>query len=151
MFSSIERMFGKKKESIFPLFENPSFKNAIEFNRLTPSIYEELKEKLVLLSIERRTFKVEPLLKNKQVFKYKKVGEMLEEIWKDLENNFLDSTTEFADEPIGFVYYLGEQLQFSNAVEIVQQVYYKERNDIGNIYNSLVVKFNKGKYYYWKW
>ena len=52
---------------------------------------------------------------------------------------------------MGFVYYMGNQLLFSNAVEIVQKIYHKERDDIGNLCYSLVVKFNEGRYYYWKW
>ena len=103
------------------------------------------------MPIQKREFIIENPLREKQLKQIQHIQELLEEIKSNLENNFSEYTKEFEGEPMGFTYYLGSQLLFSNSVEIVQKVYHKERKDIGDLYYSLVVKFNSGQYYYWKW
>lgn len=151
MLSRIRKLLTGKNEHFFTLPENFTIKEAVEFAIPDEIILNELKARLVLLAELKNKLVIEKPLKKKKMTKFSKVDELLETIKKDLEKNFLDYTTEFSNEPLGFVYYLGNQLIFSNAVEIVQKIYQKENADIGNIYNSLDVKFHEGNYYYWKW
>lgn len=149
MFSLIKKLFKGKHKWLFSLPTNLTFTDAIEFTSPNEVIYNELKQKLVVLSKKNSSFFIEKPLKNKKFVTCTDINEIVELLKIDLKNNFEEYRLELSGEPLGFVYYLGNQILMSNSVEIIQKIYHKESN-IGNLYYSFVIKFKDGKYYYWK-
>lgn len=94
---------------------------------------------------------IEKHLKKRTCKKYSDINDLIAEIKNDFEYDFEHITSEFKGEPLGFKYYLGEEILFNGSVEIVKKIYHKERDDIGNIFHSLIIKHSERKYYYWKW
>ncbi len=144
-------MFRNRKEQLFSMPEHPVLNDAIEFDSPNEKIVKELRNRLILLSNQNNIPHIEKPLTDKIVVKYASVEEILEVVKKDLEDNFSEYTDEFLGEPFGFIYYLGNHLFFPNAVEIVQKIYHKDKNAVGDLYYSLVIKFIEGRFYYWKW
>ena len=144
-------MFKNKRQEFYFKTNEPLLENAIEFAVPTEAIYNELRKKLVLLIEQKGSFEIEKPLNDKSLSIFPNVGELIEAIKKVLDYNFSEYSTEFKNEPLGFVYYLGNQILFSNSVEILQKIYNKETDDVGNLHYSLVIKCFKGEYYFWNW
>ena len=151
MFSIIKKFFFGKKDKLFSIEGEPVLDDAIKFESPDGKIAYKLLEYLQQLPHDHSTFFIEEPLKGKPVTKFSDFQSLSEQIMKDLNNNFIDARKEFEGERIGFTFYLGRHLFFSNSVEVVRKIYHLDNKDIGNIYNSLVVKFHNGKYFYWSW
>ena len=112
-------------------------------------IAQKIAELLIGLEGHKSKLSIETPLKKKSSRQFSSVKELIDKIMSDLNENYTNYSTEFKGEPLEFRYILGRELMFKNSVEIIQVIFHSERNDIGNLYYSMVVKYHKGQYYYW--
>ena len=151
MFSLIKNIFNKKDDNLFSLHDNPSFESLINFTAVDEAVLLRLHDHLVTLTNYNQKLIIEKPLKNQSFTVHKNIYEILEVIKQDLEFDISDITRVFEHEPLAFKYFLGREVMFAKSVEIVKEIYHKERDDLGKIYSALVVKHYEGQYYYWRW
>lgn len=138
------------KSNYFGIKKNISFENAYKFSKPDETVIIRIRDLILNLNDQNEVLRIENILKKKELIKYLNVDDLIFQVRNDLFNNFKEYSNEFSDVSIGFVYYLGSSLFCSDSVEIVQEIYHKEQKDLGNIYTSFTIKFNKGFFYYWK-
>jgi len=144
-------MFKKPPHELYKIPDYLSLNDAWEFKKPTVEIYNLLKIKLSSLELDDSKLVIETPLKNKTKAEFSIIDDLIGKIKKDLETNFNEYTAEFQNTPFAFVYYLGYNIIFSSSLEIVQKIYNSERDDLGYIYYSIVIKHRKGKFIYWGW
>lgn len=148
-FKYLKKVFSKKDDGLFSLSNEPTLDNAFEFSKFNLEVKDKLIELLVNLREKENQFTIEKPLRKKKLYKDVDVDQIINEISKDLEYDYIDAKKQFDGESIGFTYYLGSDLIFSNSIEILRRIYHMNRQDLGNIYFSFVIKYDDGIYYYW--
>lgn len=139
-----------RKEKHYALGAEPSLGQSLEFSKPDEKIMARILEHLQDLPKQNWKFVIERPLKKKGWKLFSDVRLLMNDINKNLSENFEDFFSGFSGEPLGFSYYLGNELLYSGSVEVVQKIFDKENSKTGHLYYALVVKFNKGKYYYWE-
>ncbi len=153
MIAKLKRLFRGNSQNAGNFYElkiPPNFEKGYVFSVPNQEVYDKLECLLVSLPGKQASLNVERPLKDKARTEFSTVRELVEKIKKDLKENFSDYNKEFDNEPLGFIYCLGEELLFSNSVEIIQKIYHTEV-EMGDLYYFMVVKFNNQKFIFWKW
>ena len=141
-----------EREIFFSIQNSLELSNAIQFVNPDSLDMDYLIYLLKSLSKYNGKLNLEKPLINKKYRTFDSYTEVIVTVKKELKLNYEEYSKEFEYEnDISFSYYIGSSILFFNSVEIIQKVFNKVDSNIGNIFYSMTIKFNDGKYYLWGW
>ena len=144
-------MFRKKQTGLFSIENEKKLRHAYCFKKPDTRVFDKLLVELENLSFNSLNLVLEEPLQEKVQQKYYSIHEVITAFTNDLNKDHEETTREFYDEPLLFNYYLVNSFMFNGSVEVVKDIFHSERKDIGHIYSSIVIKHEKGVFYYWGW